>query len=106
MLGTFWLTQIEGVVLASSGQRMLVNGRACTGQLIICDEAEKPRCGLCALATASVISLIASLPISNWGFPIQRGLGNLLIKLASETELGPYGPFAAMLQACAQTHLS
>ena len=96
--GRFWLTQIEGVVLASSGQRMLVNVVRCTGQLIICDEAEKPRCGLLLLATVSVISLIASLPISNSGFPIQRGLGNWLIKLASETGWG-LGPFAAVLQS-------
>ena len=96
--GHFSLTQIEGVLLASRGQRMLVNAVRCTGQLMICDAVEKPCCGLLVLATVSVISLIASLPISNSGFPVHRGLGNWLIKLASGTGWGP-GPFAAVLQS-------
>ena len=95
--GHFWLTQIEGVLLASRGQRMLVIVVRCTGQLIIRDAVEKPCCGLLVLATVSVISLIASLPISNSGFPIHCGLGIWLIKLASETGWGP-GPFAAVLR--------
>ena len=103
--GHFWLTQIEGVLLASRGQRMLVIVVRCTGQLIIRDAVEKPCCGLLVLATVSVISLIASLPISNSGFPIHCGLGIWLIKLASETGWGP-GPFAAVLQSCTWTHLS
>ena len=68
--GHFWLTQTEGVLLASSGQRMLVNIVQCTGRLIICDEVEKPCCGLLVPATVSVISLRSISP------HVQLGISN------------------------------
>ena len=70
--GHFWLTQLEGVLLASSGQRMLVNIVRCTGRLIICDEVEKPCCGLLVPATVSVISLNSISP------HVQLGISNPL----------------------------
>lgn len=71
---------------------MLVNIVQCTGQLpatknqlspdVVCAEVEKPCGGLSVPATVTGIPLIASLPDSNVGFPIHRGLGSWLIKLA------------------------